>query len=131
MKPDLFGDFLVRFLGVSKMLDDATKPVPRGSAPPAGGALDDARRHMFELRGEARQLIIRLNESAVMLTDDERVFIAACTDLSRAGEFSAPDGRLVAMMPGYPGSCAIVRACGSEIVNAVIRSASLCAREGR
>ncbi|MFC5421438.1 hypothetical protein ACFPOB_17915 [Bosea eneae] len=64
MKPDQVGDFLVRFLSVSLMMDQATKPVPRGSAPPAAGAIEEARRSMFELRGEARQLIIRLNEEA-------------------------------------------------------------------
>lgn len=64
MKPDRFGDFLVRFLGVSEMLDKATKPVPRGSAPPAAGALDEARRHLLELRGEARQLIVQMGEEA-------------------------------------------------------------------
>jgi hypothetical protein len=62
VKPDRFGDFLMRFLGVSEMLDGAIKPVAHGSAPPAAGALDEARRHLFELRGEARQLIVLLGE---------------------------------------------------------------------
>lgn len=66
MKPDRIGDFLVRFLSVSKMLDDATKPrLSSRQAPPPAGALDEARRHMFELRGEARQLIMVLNEEAI------------------------------------------------------------------
>lgn len=63
MKPCRFGDFLVRFLGVSGMLDKATAPANRASPPPAG-ALEEARRHMFELRGEARQLIALLGEEA-------------------------------------------------------------------
>lgn len=70
MKSDRFGDFLMRFLGVSEMLDKATKPVPRGSAPPAANALDEARRHMFELRGEARQLIVLLGEEAAARADE-------------------------------------------------------------
>jgi hypothetical protein len=64
MKPDRFGDFLVRFLGVSGKLAEATRPPARGSAPPAATELEEARRLLFELRGEARQLIVRLGEEA-------------------------------------------------------------------
>ncbi|MBN9438947.1 hypothetical protein [Bosea sp. (in: a-proteobacteria)] len=65
MKPDRIGDFLARFLGVSQAMAEATKPPSRESAPLPESALEDARKLMFELRGEARQLIMRLNEEAV------------------------------------------------------------------
>ncbi|PZR82567.1 MAG: hypothetical protein DI537_36470 [Stutzerimonas stutzeri] len=73
MKPDRFGDFLTRFLGASEMLDKATRPVARGSAPPPAGALDEARRHLHELRGEARQLIVQMGEEVTAVAKEPAV----------------------------------------------------------